>query len=458
MPDSSPSDSPPTTAPSPSDVGWKPNPGQIRSLRAAVAGNVLEWFDWTLYAILSTYIAAHYFDKSNPSSALLSTLAVFAVGFLARPLGGLAFGRLADAKGRKTVLVVTISIMASASMAIAIMPGYETIGVWSSLLLLLARLLQGFAHGGESGVSYTYVSEIAPPKHRGLWSSSVFFAVTLGVMLATGMGALLTTTLGKEAAASYGWRVAFVIGGLLGLFVLVLRRAAEETPEFQAGEAASDVARPVLSKSRALKTGGLVVLLACGHNCAYYVWATFAPSFAISSRGMDPNGAFIASLLAQGVALVMLVVWGALSDRVGRRPMIISFGIAAILLFYPLSLLVSDAPWTLFVAQAVGMGVWALGASTYPALISELFPTHARAAGVSFATSVSVALFGGTAPYLVTWFSQNGIEWGFWVWAGLLASMAIIGGSIVRETNGINLGSITSPFRQRGRGKAGVNL
>ncbi|UED84502.1 MFS transporter [Streptomyces profundus] len=426
--------------------------GQLRSLRAAVAGNVLEWFDWTLYSIFSTYIAAHFFDKSDPSSALLSTLAVFAVGFLARPLGGLVFGRLADRRGRKVVLVVTITIMSVSSLVIALVPGYEQIGVWSSVVLLLARLAQGLAHGGESGVSYTYVSEIAPPKRRGLWSSSVFFAVTLGVMLATALGWFCTTFFGDDGTQEYGWRGAFIFGALLGLLVLWLRRTAEETSHFNENDSAAAVpsaAKPRLPKSQAVKIGLLVILLACGHNCAYYVWATFASSFAISQRDMDPQSAFTASLLAQAVALGMLVLWGNLSDRVGRRPMIIAMGIAAIGLYYPLSLLISDAPWTLFVAQAVGMSVWAMGAAMYPAFISELFPTHTRAAGVAVATSVSVALFGGTAPYLMTWFDDNGVAWVFWIWVGLLSSMAIVGGMIVRETKGIDLGAVTSPFRDR---------
>ncbi|MET7534254.1 MFS transporter [Streptomyces goshikiensis] len=431
----------------------RPPRRQLRSLRAAVAGNVLEWFDWTLYSIFSTYIAAHFFDKSDPSSALLATLAVFAIGFLARPLGGLLFGRLADARGRRAVLVVTISIMSVSSLVIALVPGYDRIGIWSSVLLLAARLAQGLAHGGESGVSYTYVAEIAPPKHRGLWSSSVFFAVTLGVMLATGLGALCTAVFGKDGTQSYGWRGAFVCGALLGLLVLWLRRTAEETSQFTASETAAgapDAVKPRLPKGRAVTTGLLVVLLACGHNCAYYVWAVFASSFAISRRNMDPQSAFTASLLAQAVALGMLVLWGAISDRVGRRPMIITMGIVAIVLYYPLSLLISDAPWTLFVAQAVGMSVWAMGAATYPAFISELFPTHTRAAGVASATSVSVALFGGTAPYLMTWFDESGMAWGFWLWVGVLSALAIVGGLIVRETKGIDLASVTSPFRDRG--------
>lgn len=420
------------------------------SLRAAAAGNILEWFDWTLYSIFSTYIAANFFSKGDPSSALLSTLAVFAVGFLARPLGALFFGRVADKRGRKFVLVATICTMAGASLMIAVIPSFDAIGIWASILLLIARLAQGFAHGGESGVSYTYVSEIAPPKRRGLWSSSVFLAVTVGVMLATLLGVFLNTIMGPDIVSQDGWRVAFVIGAVLGLFVLILRRAAEETPQFQhQHEDHQKEKAPAFTGKQAFKIGALVVMLSCGHNCAYYIWATFASSMAINTRGMEPSGAFTASLLAQAVCLIALLLWGYLSDRIGRRPMIIAFGIAAIVCFYPISLIITDQPWTLFVAQAAGMGIWAMGAAMYPAFISELFPTHARATSVAVATSVSVAIFGGTAPLLITWFSQNHIEWAFWVYQGALATLAIIGGLIVKETKGIDLGTVTSPFRNR---------
>jgi len=427
---------------------------QRRSLRAAAMGNILEWFDWTLYAVFSTYLAAHLFDNSEPASALLATLAVFAVGFLARPIGALLFGRLADKKGRKFVLIATISTISASSLLIAVIPDYATIGIWSSVLLVAARLLQGFAHGGESGVSYTYVSEIAPAARRGLWSSSVFVAVTVGVMMATVLGAGFNLMLGQATVSDWGWRLAFVIGALLGLLVLVLRRGAIETEEFEAVlEEKRDA--PVAdtrgwTAGKRFKAGVLVILLACGHNCAYYVWAIFASSLAISDRGMDPTAAFTASILAQAVAIVALIGWGRLSDRIGRRPLIIGFGVAAILTFYPLSALISDEPWTLFVAQAAGMSVWAMGAGMYPAMISELFPTSIRATSVSIATSISVALFGGTAPYLLTWTAQIGQPGLFWVWTSVLAALAVLGGLLMNETRGSDLDAVGWPFR-RGR-------
>lgn len=430
-------------------------PVQRRSLRAAAMGNILEWFDWTIYAVFSTYLATHLFDSADPASALLATLAVFAVGFLARPIGALYFGRLADRLGRRFVLVATISTMSVSSLMIALIPDFASIGVWASVLLVIARLLQGFAHGGESGVSYTYVSEIAPAARRGLWSSSVFVGVTVGVMFATVLGAGFNAAIGQAAVAEWGWRLGFVIGALFGLVVLFLRRNAAETEEFQAVQAepsTGDTSRDgvVWTKGRRVAASMLVILLACGHNCAYYVWAIFASSFAIADRGMDPTAAFTASLCAQAVAIVALIGWGALSDRIGRRPLAIAFGVSAILFFYPLSQLISDQPWTLFVAQAAGMSIWAMGAGMYPALISELFPTRIRATSVAIGTSISVAVFGGTAPYLLTWTGQIGASWVFWVWTSVLAALAIVGALVMKETRGTDMDSVGWPFRRGG--------
>ena len=169
-----------------------------KSLVASGVGNLLEWYDWTIYAVASVYIASALFDKADPTSALLSTLAVFAVGFISRPFGGFIFGPLADKIGRRNVLMITMLLMAGASIVIALIPSFEQIGYWASLILVLARLVQGFAHGGETTTSYAYVSEIAPPKKRGLWSSTVFFAVGLGSLTATLFLALLTSVIPKE--------------------------------------------------------------------------------------------------------------------------------------------------------------------------------------------------------------------------------------------------------------------
>lgn len=231
-----------------------PPQGRLKSLRAAGIGNALEWFDWTLYATFSVYLARNLFDKTDSRSAMLSTLAVFAVGFVARPIGGLLFGRLSDRLGRRTIMVITLLLLAISSLGIAVIPRYQSVGLFASVALLFLRLLQGLAHGGETGVSYTYVAEIAPSSRRGLWSSSVYIGVTLGVMAATAVAAALTWGLGAEAMSDYGWRIGFLIGGLLGIYALFLRRSAEESHVF-AQQQRQPHARRKLSKGGSHRLG-----------------------------------------------------------------------------------------------------------------------------------------------------------------------------------------------------------
>lgn len=417
---------------------------RLRSLRAAVVGNALEWFDWTLYATFAAYLAANFFATQDPTSALLSTLAVFAVGFVARPLGGIVFGRLGDRLGRKTTLIITMITMAVASLIIALIPSYEAIGVWASVLLLAARLMQGLAHGGESGVSYTYVAELAPPERRGLWSSSVFVSVTIGVMGATLVGVVLTAIFDDESMMSFGWRIGFLVGALLGIYALFLRRSAEESPVFTEAENGTPQQR-VKERLSAKQVAGIVakvVLFSAASNAAYYTWVTFAPSFAISGKGMDANGAFVASLLAQCVVLVLLPLFGALSDRIGRKRTLVIYGLAVAVLVFPINLVLTDQPWTLFVSQGLGLAVWALIASIYPALIAEQIPTRQRAFGVGFLSSLSVAIFGGTAPYLNTWLGSIGLSWVFSAWVAFLGLLAVVAALVIRETARVPLEDI----------------
>lgn len=417
--------------------------GRLRSLRAAAAGNALEWFDWTLYGTFSIYLARNLFDTTDSRSALLSTLAVFAGGFVARPVGGWIFGRLGDRLGRKTVLIITMVMLAASSVGIALIPSYTQIGIAASALLLFFRLLQGLAHGGESGVSYTYVAEIAPKERRGLWSSSVFVSVTVGVMAATALAAVLTSCLGPDVMQAYGWRLGFGVGGVLGLYALFLRRSAEESDVFEHTRSDATPAKP-LSGNQLVRMGLNIVMIAAASNVAYYTWVTFAPATAIA-RGMDPAGAYKASLFAQMLCILWLPVCGWLSDKFGRKPMVVSWGICVIVLTYPISSIVTTVPLTLFLAQAMGLGAWSLIASIFPAILSEQVPTQARAQGVGLVSSLSVAIFGGTAPYLNTYLSGSGHEHLYTVYVMVLGLVAVAAGLIIRETAGRDLAEIEAP-------------
>lgn len=410
-----------------------------RSLRAALAGNLLEWFDWTLYATFSTYLAANFFQKGNPTAALLSTLAVFAVGFVARPVGGWVFGRFGDRIGRRTTLVLTMTMMAGASLLIAAVPGHATIGIWASVLLVVARLVQGLAHGGESGVSYTYVAELAPASRRGLWSSSIYVSVTLGVMTATLLSILLTAVFPAAAMADYGWRIGFAVGGLLGFAALWLRRRAQETPAFEAAAAASTPPAPRMSRTAMVRIALRIIGFSAAANATYYTWVTFAPSYAIAEKGMNANGAFVASLLAQLLMVVLLPVFGGLSDRIGRRSLMAAFGVGAVLLPFPVMWILGAAPLTLFLSQGLGLAAWAMMGAIWPVVVAEQLPTRQRALGVGFVTSLSAAVFGGTAPYLNTWLTSLGKPEVFQIYLMVLGAVTLVTTFFIRETRGVRL-------------------
>ncbi|GAA1687023.1 MFS transporter [Mycolicibacterium murale] len=414
-----------------------------RSLVAAGVGNALEWFDWNLYGIFSVYLAANAFSSEDPTSGLLSTLAVFAVGFVARPVGGLLFGRLSDRLGRKMILVVTMCLLAASSVALAIMPTYGQVGVAASVFLLVARLIQGLAHGGEAGVAYTYAAELAPPERRGLWGSVPFISSTIGLMTATASAAILSALLSDAEMQSYGWRIGFAFGGLLGLFALWLRRSAVESDVFiETAEEASAAERTVsrrVGAKQAILIGVRIIMISVGVNMSFYAWISFAPTNAISQHGMDQTAAFTVSLVAQGLIIILLPFMGMLSDKVGRKPMVLTQGILMIVLAFPIAGIVSDAPWTLFVAILLGNVVWACVGSIYSAIVAEQAPTAVRATMVGFVVSLSVAVFGGTAPYLNTWLNSIDKGWVFNAWIMLLGVMVIAGSFVIRETKGIDL-------------------
>ncbi|ANW67398.1 MFS transporter [Mycobacterium sp. djl-10] len=393
--------------------------------------------------MFSVYLAANAFSSEDPTSGLLSTLAVFAVGFVARPVGGLLFGRLSDRLGRKMILVVTMCLLAASSVALAIMPTYGQVGVAASVFLLVARLIQGLAHGGEAGVAYTYAAELAPPERRGLWGSVPFISSTIGLMTATASAAILSALLSDAEMQSYGWRIGFAFGGLLGLFALWLRRSAVESDVFiETAEETSPEERTVsrrVGAKQAILIGVRIIMISVGVNMSFYAWISFAPTNAISQHGMDQTAAFTVSLVAQGLIIILLPFMGMLSDKVGRKPMVLTQGILMIVLAFPIAGIVSDAPWTLFVAILLGNVVWACVGSIYSAIVAEQAPTAVRATMVGFVVSLSVAVFGGTAPYLNTWLNSIDKGWVFNAWIMLLGVMVIAGSFVIRETKGIDL-------------------
>ncbi len=424
---------------------------RARSMIATGVGNTLEWFDWTIYAVFAPYIAKALFNPADAASALLSTLAIFAVGFVFRPLGGLVFGSLADRIGRKGVLLSTMLLMSAASLLIGLAPTYASLGGWASLVLVIARLVQGFAHGGESTASYAYLAEIAPPAKRATWSSSMFFCVGIGVLMATLFGSLLTRNLDASAMSAWGWRVPFLVGAALSLVVLYLRRHMMESDVYQEeqathrstpSEATGHAPADEWSRRKIVKRGLGIFFYQAGTTLPYYIWTSFVAVFAITQRGMSPGSAFTASVGAQLINIALVPVAGWLSDRIGRKPLTLFYYLATAALTVPMMHQINSDPWSLFTAQAVMLAISACIGGTQPAIIAERVPTRYRARIMGTAMPLAVALFGGTAPYLTSWFYGHQLGWVFntYVIVVCLVSAAVV--STWKETKGIELSKI----------------
>lgn len=411
-----------------------------KSLIASGIGNLLEWYDWTIYAVASVYIAAALFDKANPTSALLNTLAVFAVGFISRPIGGFVFGPLANKFGRKNIMLVTMIMMALASLMIAAIPSFDQIGAWASGLLLIARLLQGFAHGGETATSYAYIAEIAPPKRRGLWSSMSFFAVGAGSLLATLFLALLNLIYNDQQMHEWVWRVPFAVGGGLAFFAIYLRKNMIETHvKSEQDHSIEDVKWPL---SKIMKSGLKLFFYEAGSTLTFYTWVTCAAIYAIGIQKMPAKDAFIMSCIAQIIYLICLPFQGLLSDFIGRKNNSLITYVGSSLLLFPLWSLISNEPWTLLVAQTVGLLMMGFLMSCKPAAMSEQIPTKYRTNFLGFFMSLAVTIFGGTASYINTWLYSIDKGWIFNIYLIVVSIIASIAVLTWKDNKGIDLNKI----------------
>lgn len=423
-----------------------------RTILGVGAGNALEWYDWNIYATFTAFFASQFFDSGSAGSDVLKTLAVFAVGFIARPFGGFLFGWLADRRGRQVSMTLSVGVAAVGSLVIGLTPTQATIGVLAPIILVVARLAQGLAHGGELPAAQTYISEMAPAERRGLWSSLIYFSGTVGVLSGTLLGAVLAGALSSEQMTAFGWRIPFVIGGLAGFYALYMRSRMAETEAFAAAKP-DPAAGPVPSMWSQIVAHPVLLMrvigMTVGATVIYYVWAVAAPAYAISSRGIDPAGALWAGVAANLVFLAALPLWGMISDRVGRRPVLIGNTAALAVLLFPLNAIIEREPWQLFVAMSIALFLIAGFASIAPAVYAEMFPTSIRAAGLGVPYSIAVALFGGTAPYLQTYFAEIGTPSAFTWYAIGLAVVSVVTVALMPETRGNDLRTVTGRATSR---------
>jgi MHS family alpha-ketoglutarate permease-like MFS transporter len=420
----------------------KLSPQGRKAIVAGSIGNAVEWVDWAVYTTFSSVFAHHFFPKGDPIAALLATLAIFAVGFVMRPVGAAIMGAYADRHGRKKGLVLTIGLMAGATALIGISPTYDTVGILSPIILVIARMIQGFAAGGEFGSSSAFLVESAAPRRRAFAGSWQQVSVGAGVLLASGMGAIITSTLSKDALDNWGWRLAFIVAALLGLVGLWLRSSVEETESFvnskNRSEAAGETRRNsvftmfVKHPKATLRVFGVTI----AGTLLYYMWVSYMPTYAAVSTGMPLSQALLANFIAVGLFLVLLPFAGLLSDKIGRKPTMTAFAAGFLLFSWPAFALLNGNFWMLLLIEVIGI-ILLLGYSANCAVImAEQFPAEVRATGIGLPYALAVAIFGGTAPYITTWMNTSGYGGFVWLYCAVAAAIGVVVYLTMPETKG----------------------
>jgi MHS family alpha-ketoglutarate permease-like MFS transporter len=401
---------------------------RLKAIFSGSVGNLVEWYDWYVYSAFSLYFAQAFFPSGNLTAQLLNTAAIFAVGFLMRPIGGWMLGRYADRHGRRAALLLSVVLMCLGSLMIALTPGYASIGVAAPVLLIVARLLQGLSVGGEYGTSATYLSEIASREHRGFWSSFQYVTLIAGQLLALAVLILLQqVVLTSAQLEAWGWRIPFVIGALAAVTALWLRRGMTETESFEKRRVSSQhPLKQLLAHPRELAT---VMGLTMGGTVAFYTYTTYMQKYLVNSAGMSKSDATLVSAITLTLFALLQPLVGALSDRVGRRPVLITFGVLGTALTVPiLSSLAQvstllQATLLIMLALVIVSGYTAINA----VVKAELFPTEIRALGVGLPYALTVSIFGGTAEYVALWFKDIGLEHGFyWYVTGCIAVSLVV--------------------------------
>ena len=416
---------------------------RLTNIVGGSAGNLVEWFDWYVYAAFALYFAPSFFPQGDQTAQLLQTAAVFAVGFVVRPIGAWLMGIYADHKGRKAGLTLSVSLMCAASLLIAVAPTYAQAGILSPAVLLIARLLQGISLGGEYGSSATYLSEIADRERRGFWSSFQYVTIIGGQLTALALLVTLQALLGEQAMQDWGWRLGFGAGAVLAVVVFFIRRRLDETLSFS--NVAAKVDRPKSTARNLFKDhprqAFLVMALTAGGTAAFYAYTIYLQKFLVNTTGFDRATASQIMTLALGIMLLIQPLAGRLSDRIGRKPLMIFFGASATLLTYPIfSTLETVRSVPAAFALVMTCLIMVTGYSSINAIIkAEMFPAHIRALGVALPFAIANAIFGGSAEYVALYLKDIGHERWFYIYISGLAALSLIAYVRMRETKTASL-------------------
>ena len=414
---------------------------RLKAIFGGSIGNLVEWYDWYAYSAFALYFSASFFPQGNKTVQLLNTAGIFALGFLMRPIGGWIFGRIADKVGRKQSMTLSVLLMSFGSLLIAFIPTYQSIGIIAPLVLLFARLLQGLSVGGEYGVSATYLSEMATKNRRGFYSSFQYVTLIGGQLFALGIQLILQKVLSDAELHAWGWRIPFVIGAILSLVALYMRSILYETKAFEALKNRSDehkgTIRELLKHPKALL---LVVGLTLGGTLAFYTYTTYMQKFLVYTVNLSKAESTLISFISMLIFALIQPLFGALSDRIGRRPLLISFGVLGSICTVPLLTALSHttSQYTAFFLLLSGLFIVSGYTSINAVVKAELFPAEVRALGVGLPYALTVAIFGGTAEYVALYLKDIGHEsYFYWYISGciFLSLLVYVGMKDTKETS-----------------------
>jgi len=404
-----------------------PPVSRARQIFGGSAGNLVEWYDWYAYSAFALYFGPSFFPKGDALAQALNTAAVFAVGFLMRPIGGWILGIYADSKGRKAALTLSVAMMCAGSLLIAVSPTYDQVGLFAPFLLLFARLVQGLSVGGEYGTSATFMSEVADERRRGFLASFQYVTLIGGQLLALALLVALQATLSEADLVAWGWRIPFVVGAACAVLVFFLRRGLVETEAFNSVDTGVKQSRirQLLAHPGALAT---VLALTAGGSLAFYTFTTYMQKYLVFSAGWSKPQATSVSALALVGYMLLQPVFGALSDRIGRRPLLIAFGALGTLLTIPAMTAIGKVsdPLAGFILIMAALTVLSCYTAISGVVKAEMFPASIRALGVGLPYGIGVAVFGGSAEYVALAFKSAGYEAGFFWYVAGMCGIALV--------------------------------
>lgn len=410
---------------------------RLKAILGGSAGNFVEWYDWFAYASFSIYFAKVFFPEGDTTAQYMKTALVFALGFLARPVGAWMMGLYADRAGRRAALSLSVGLMCLGSLIIALTPGYAEIGVAAPVVLLAARLLQGLSVGGEYGASATYMSEMAGKKRRGFWSSFQYVTLIMGQLAAASVLVVLQQTMSTPDLEAWGWRIPFFIGAVLAVVVFWIRRGLEESASFTNARESGERATTMLLFTRYPRETLIIMGLTAAGSLGFYAYTTYMLKFLVNTAGFSKEAAGAINFATLVVFMLAQPLFGWLSDRVGRKRMlIIAFGGGA-LAAWPVFTLVGTAQGAgvAFALILAALLVQSAYTSISAVVKAELFPAHCRALGVALPYALANALFGGTAEYVALWFKDQGMESGFYIYVSAVMSVALLISIFMRDTS-----------------------